>query len=276
MATRPLSESTTSRRTPRAEIPVRKISADDLKISLADGWRDFMEMRGDIIFLGILYPLIGFIAAAATLGGELLPLFLPIAAGVGLLGPVAAVGFYEMARRREQGLHSNWSHFLDVRKRPSFEEIAAVSGLLLAIFALWLLAAGFLYLVLFGWNVPSSIGGFLGEVFTTGRGWALILIGGAVGMVFAAIVLACSVVSMPMLVDCDVSAHDAVATSVRAARANQRLMLHWGIIVAALLVAGSIPIFIGLAVVLPWLGYATWHLYTRLIDRSGIPARSRD
>ena len=256
-------------------IPVRRISGADVNASLADGWRDFMEMRGDIIFLMILYPLIGIIAAVALTGGPLLPLFLPIAAGIGLLGPVAAVGFYELARRREIGLHSNWAHFLDVRKRPSFDEIAAVSGLLLAIFGLWLLAAGALYVALFGWVEPASAGAFLRDVFSTGEGWAMILIGGAIGLVFAAAVLVISVVSMPMLVDCDVGASKAVSTSIRASRENPGEMLRWGIIVAALLIAGSIPLFIGLAVVLPWLGYSTWHLYTRLVDRSAIPARKR-
>jgi uncharacterized membrane protein len=269
-----------------SKIPVRRISGDDLNAALAEGWADFLEMRGDIIFLAILYPLIGVAAAVATLGSPLLPLFLPIAAGVGLLGPVAAVGFYEMARRREMGLHSNWGHFLDVRKRPSFDEIAAVSGLLFAIFALWLLAAAGLYILLWGvwnppwlssfvWYDPHSLGEFVTKLFTTARGWALIVLGGAVGAVFGALVLAVSVVSMPMLVDCDVGAAAAVGTSIRAARENAGVTLRWGIIVAALLIAGSIPVFIGLAVVLPWLGYSTWHLYTRLVDRSAIPARRR-
>jgi uncharacterized membrane protein len=256
-------------------IPVRRITGADVTRSLADGWRDFMEMRGDILFLMILYPLIGIIAAVALTGGPLVPLFLPIAAGVGLLGPLAAVGFYEMARRRESGLHSNWGHFLDVSKRPAFDEIAAVSGLLLAIFGLWLLAAGALYVALFDWTAPASLGAFLAQVFTTAEGWAMIIIGGAMGAVFAAVVLAVSVVSMPMLVDCNVSASAAVTTSLRAARENPGLMLRWGITVAALLVAGSIPLIIGLAVVLPWLGYATWHLYTRLVDRSAVRERNR-
>src|SRR3546814_17791128 len=102
--------------------PVRTITRQDLRISLRDGWADFMTMRGDLIFLGLLYPLIGVVAATVTLGGTLLPLFFPIAAGISLLGPIVAIGFYELARRREDGLESDWSHFFAVPKRPSRSE----------------------------------------------------------------------------------------------------------------------------------------------------------
>jgi uncharacterized membrane protein len=267
--------------TPR--IPVRKISWADARSALREGWADFMAMRGDLIFIGLLYPLIGVLAATAIIGGPLLPLLFPLVAGIGLLGPIAAIGFYEMARRREQGLTSNWSHFLDVRKRPAIDDIGVVAGLLLTIFALWLLAASALYVLLWGfwnppwlssfvWYEPHSISDFLTRLFTTPEGWALIIIGNLVGLAFAALVVATSVVSLPLLVDCDVGASEAVSTSWRAARENPGVLARWGLVVAALLVLGSIPIFIGLAVVLPWLGYATWHLYTKLVDRSAIPA----
>ena len=243
-----------------------------------------MSMRGDLIFIGLLYPLIGVVAATAILGGPLLPLLFPIIAGIGLLGPVAAIGFYEMARRREQGLSSNWQHFLDVRKRPAADEIATVAGLLFAIFGLWLIAAGALYVLLWGWWNPPwlssfvwydshSIGDFVTRLFTTTEGWALIIIGNLVGLAFAALVVGISIASLPMLVDCDISASQAVSTSWRAARENPGVLFRWGLIVAVLLVLGSIPLFIGLAVVLPWLGYATWHLYTKLVDRSAIRPR---
>jgi uncharacterized membrane protein len=112
-------------------------------------------------------------------------------------------------------------------------------------------------------------------IFTTARGWTLIIAGAIVGAIFGWFVLALSVVSLPMLVDCDVSAAEAVSASWRAAHANKREMIRWGIVVTALLVLGSIPLFVGLAFVLPWLGYSTWHLYTRLVDREAIPARRR-
>jgi uncharacterized membrane protein len=113
-------------------------------------------------------------------------------------------------------------------------------------------------------------------VFTTPRGWALIVAGAVIGAGFGWIVLALSVASLPMLVDCDVSASDAVSASWRAAHENKAELFRWGLIVTALLVLGSIPLFIGLAFVLPWLGYSTWHLYTRLVDRNAIPNHRAD
>jgi len=257
-------------------IPVRKIGPDDLRRSLRQGWDDFLAMRGDILFAGLLYPLLGIAAAVLTTNMPLIPFLFPIVAGVGLLGPVAAVGFYELARRREHRLTSNWLHFLDVRKRPAADDLAIVVGLLVMIFALWLLAAGAIYVTLFGWGTPTSVTGFFSDVLTTSRGWALIAAGLGVGAIFGWIVLALSVVSLPMLVDCDVSASTAVSASWRAAHANKPEMIRWGLTVVGLLVLGSIPLFLGLAVVLPWLGYATWHLYTRLVDRTAIPNRRRD
>lgn len=254
-----------------SDIPVRRIAAADLNAALREGWSDFLDRRGDLIIVGLIYPIVGFAAAAVALGGDLIPLFFPIAAGIGLLGPVAALGFYELARRREAGEEAGWSHFLDVAKRPAWDSILAVTGILLLIFFAWLGAAWVLYAVFFQ-APPESVGGFLTALFTTPQGWGLILVGNLVGLVFAGIVLTLSVVSLPMLVDCDVGARTALATSVRAVMANKGAMLRWGVTVAVLLALGSIPAFVGLAFVLPWLGYATWHLYTRLVDRAAVPA----
>ena len=255
------------------EIPVRTLSSRDLNLSLREGWNDFLSMRGDLPFVGLLYPLVGIVTAWVTLGYNLLQLFFPIAAGISLLGPVVAVGFYELARRREAGLESNWLHFFDVFKRPSADQIGAIAMLLVVIFGLWVAAAEALYAALWGMP-PASIGAFLSRLFTTPEGWALIVLGNLIGVGFALLVLAISFVSLPMLVECNVEARTAVDTSIRAFRANKGMMIRWGVTIAVLLVLGSIPVFVGLAVVLPWLGYATWHLYTHVIDRSALQGRS--
>ncbi|MES2136703.1 MAG: DUF2189 domain-containing protein [Pseudomonadota bacterium] len=258
-----------------AKIPVRKIGNDDLNAALREGLDDFLSLRGDIVFAGVIYTLIGLAAVVMTTNGPLMPFFFPVVAGVGLLGPVAAVGFYELARRREQGQEVHWFNFIDVRRRPSIDDMGIVAGLLLAIFVVWLFAAGALYAAIFGLATPTSVPDFLRAVFTTPRGWSLIAGGAVIGAIFGWLVLALSIASLPMLVDCDLTAAEAVSTSWRAAHANKPEMIRWGVIVTGLLVLGSIPLFVGLAFVLPWLGYATWHLYTRLVDRERIPARRR-
>ena len=273
MATQTIPSASRDAKTGR--IPVRKITNEDLNLSLRQGLDDFKDLRGDLVFAGLIYTLIGRAAVIMTTSAPLMPFFFPVVAGVALLGPVTAVGFYELARRREKGQEVHWFNFVDVRKRPSVDDMGMVAGLLLLIFLGWLLAAGALYALIFGWATPTSIGDFLAMVFTTPRGWMLIAAGAVVGAVFGWLVLALSVASLPMLVDCDVSASEAVSASWRASHANKSEMIRWGIIVTALLVLGSIPLFVGLAFVLPWLGYSTWHLYTRLVDRDQIPARRR-
>src|SRR5690349_12323361 len=173
------------------EVPVRKITHEDLSISLRQGLDDFLTFRGDIIFAGLIYTFIGLAAVVMSTSMPLMPFFFPVVAGVGLLGPLAAVGFYELARRREAGQKDvHWFNFLDVRKRPAVDDLGMVAGLLLFIFFLWLLAAGALYALLFGWATPQSIPDFIAMLFTTPKGWALVVSGAVVGAIFGWVVLA--------------------------------------------------------------------------------------
>src|SRR4051794_7108674 len=163
---------------------IRTISDDDLRWSLRQGWEDFRDLPGDLFFAGLIYTLIGIAAVVMTTSKPLIPFFFPVVAGVALLGPVAAVGFYELARRRESGREVHWFNFIDVRKRPSLDDMGIVAWLLLLIFMGWLLAAGVLYALIFGWATPTSAGGFLSEVLTTARGWMLIVGGAVIGAIF--------------------------------------------------------------------------------------------
>jgi uncharacterized membrane protein len=246
---------------------VRRIQLADLKDALANGVSDFAAYRTDVIFLCIIYPVVGLVLASLAFGYGMVPLLFPLASGFALIGPVAAVGLYEMSRRREQGLHITWADAFGVVRAPAFGAILVLGLVLLAIFLLWLAAAYGIYLATLGPEPPVSVGAFLRDVFTTGAGWALIVVGVGVGLLFAVLVLTISVVSFPLLLDRDVGLYTAVATSVRAVMANPGPMAAWGLIVAAGLVIGSIPLFLGLIVVMPVLGHATWHLYRKLVPR---------
>ena len=253
---------------PTQPLPVRHITESDLSWALAEGWKDFRDKRGDLIFAGVLYPVIGLCAAVLARNDQVLPLFFPLVAGLSILGPAVASGFYELARRREEGGDASWWHFLDPLRGRSREGLLLLLTLGLAgLFLLWLAAAWLIYeATIAGYN-PVGAGQFVDRLLHTREGWTMIVLGNLAGLVFAIATLLFSVVSFPMVVDKSVDAPTAVATSLRAVQANPKVMASWGLRVAGLLFLGCLPAFIGLAVVLPVLGYATWHLYTRVVQR---------
>jgi uncharacterized membrane protein len=256
----------------RLEIPaIRKIAFSDLADALAQGWDDFAAMPSHAIFLCLIYPLVGIFLIGLAFGYSVLPLLFPLAAGFALIGPVAAVGLYELSRRREVGLDSHWTHAFDVLRSSSLPAIMALGLILMGIFLAWLGSAQALYQSLFGYLPPQSYSQFIQDIFTTAAGWKLMIWGNLIGFGFAVWALVISVVSFPLLVDRDVGAAAAITTSVRAVAANPVTMAAWGFIVAALLLIGSIPAFMGLAVVMPVLGHATWHLYRKMVEPDASP-----
>ena len=246
---------------------VRKIDTADLDWALAEGWRDFREKRGDLIFAGLLYPLIGLLTAAVVFNNRLVPLFFPLVAGLSILGPAVASGFYELARRRENGEDASWSHFLDPLRGRSRGGIGLLTLGLAMLFLLWVATAWGIYQATLAPLAPRGLDGFVQTLFGTRQGWAMILLGNAAGGLFAVATLVLTIVSFPLVVDKPVDAGTAILTSVRAVRENPTQVTHWGVRIALLLALGALPAFIGLAVILPVLGYATWHLYTRLVER---------
>ncbi len=251
----------------RLELPaIRRIGFHDLGDALAKGWDDFSAMPSHAIFLCLIYPLVGIFLIGLAFGYSVLPLLFPLAAGFALIGPVAAVGLYELSRRREAGLDSHWTHAFDVLRSSSLPAIIALGLILMGILLAWLGSAQALYQSLFGYLPPKSYTQFIQDVLTTSVGWKLIVWGNLIGLGFAAWALIISVVSFPLLVDRDVGAAAAITTSMRAVAANPVTMAAWGFIVAVLLLLGSLPAFIGLAVVMPVLGHATWHLYRKTVE----------
>ena len=244
---------------------VRRIGVADLRAALSAGWDDFLAIPTQMVFLCILYPIVGLVAARAATGSGLLPLLFPLTAGIALLGPVLAVGTYEISRRREAGQPASWLSAFAVLRSPAILSITLVGVMLLAIFVAWIGAARLIFDATTGNPTLSSPGALAMMVLDTPEGWRLLVIGNLVGALFAAVVLVLTVVSVPMLLDCHVSPAVALQTSVRAVRTNPAMMALWGLIVAATLLLGCIPLFIGLAVAMPVLGRATWHLYRRVV-----------
>jgi uncharacterized membrane protein len=249
-----------------AQLAVRTVTLADLKDALMKGIDDFSAMPSYALFLCLIYPVAGLVFGRLAIGYDVLPLLFPLMAGFALVGPFAAIGLYEMSRRREQGLDISWRHILDIRHRPTFGAIVALGLLLMAIFLIWLAVAQAIYVATFGYLPAASIPDFVRQVLTTPAGWTLIVVGNGVGFLFAVTVLTISVVSFPLLIDRDVGAAGAIVTSIRVVLANPAIMAMWGFIVAALLAIGSIPLLFGLAVVMPVLGHATWHLYRRAVE----------
>ena len=244
---------------------VRRIELPDLRDVLARGISDFAVYRTDVMFLCIIYPIAGLLLAWLAFGYDLLQLVFPLAFGFALIGPVAAVGLYEISRRREQGIEITWADAFGVVRAPAFGAILVLGLVLLAILLLWLAAAQGVYVMTLGPEPPASLGAFARDVLTTRAGWALVAVGVGVGALFAVLVLTISVVSFPLLLDRNVGLYAAVATSVRAVATNPGPMAVWGLIVAGALAVGSIPLLLGLIVVIPVLGHATWHLYRKVV-----------
>jgi uncharacterized membrane protein len=245
---------------------IRKIELSDLHDALRLGWEDFKAVPSHAIVLCVVYPILGLVIARLVLGYSVLPLLFPLAAGFALVGPFAAIGLYELSRRRELGEEPSAWQAIDVLYSPSFGAMLGLGALLLAIFGVWVATAQSIYVSMFGNEPAAEIPHFVNRILTTAQGWELIVVGCGVGFLFAVVALCISVVSFPMMLDRHAGAFDAMTTSLRAVAQNPVPMAAWGLIVAVLLVVGSLPLFLGLAVVVPLLGHSTWHLYRKVVE----------
>lgn len=254
-----------------ASYPIRRIGLSDLREALRLGWEDFQAMPSHAIVVCVIYPVLGLVLFRMVLGYSVLPLLFPLAAGFALIGPFAAIGLYELSRRRERGEEVDAWDAIKVLRAPSFGAMLELGVFLLVLFGAWIGVANAIYITIFGHAPAASIPDFATRVLTTPEGWSLIIVGCGVGLLFAVVALCVSVLSFPLMLDRHATAIDAIRTSLRAVAANPVAMAGWGLIVAALLVIGSLPLFVGLAVVLPVLGHATWHLYRRVVEPNPNP-----
>lgn len=254
-------------RIPRVASPplIRNISLSDLHDALRLGLQDFNAIPSHAIILCVIYPVVGLMLVRMVLGYSVLPLLFPLAAGFALIGPFAALGLYELSRLRERGEDVTAWHVLRVIGAPAFSAMLGLGTILLGLFVIWVTVANEIYIATFGYEPAANIPDFLSRILTTYTGYVLIIVGCGIGFLFAMAALCISVVSFPFILDRHGSARQAMRVSLQAVRKNPIPMTAWGLIVAILLLIGSLPFFVGLAVVLPVLGHSTWHLYRKVV-----------
>ena len=245
---------------------VRRIHAADIGDALARGVKDFGACRTDVIFLCLIYPIAGLIISRMASDYGMAALIFPLVSGFALLGPLFGLGLYEMSRRREMGIATGWADAFAVARAPALGAIMVLGALLFGLFCAWLFTANLIYIVTLGPDPPVSATALVRDALTTPAGWTMTVVGCGVGFLFALVALVIGVVSFPLLLDRNVGVRTAVATSVRAVLANPGPMAMWGLIIAGSLVMGAIPLLVGLAIVLPVLGHATWHLYRKVVS----------
>jgi uncharacterized membrane protein len=247
-------------------VNVRRIELADLRWALTRGMEDFGASRTDVIFICVIYPLMGLLLARLASGYDMLPLIFPLASGFALVGPLAAVGLNEMSRRREMGQRAGWSDAFAVFRSPAIGGIVLLGAILLMMFLFWLVLSNVVYNLTLGPQPPASLASFVHDVFLTRAGWTMAVVGVGAGFLLAVAALTISVVSFPMLLDKNVALETAVRTSATVVVRNPLVMAAWGLIIAVSLVIGSIPALLGLIFVMPVLGHATWHLYRRAVS----------
>lgn len=251
---------------PTAAVPtVRVIHIWDLREAVRKGLGDFWAMPTHVIFLCAIYPVAGLLIYSSVFAYDLIPLLYPLATGFALVGPFAGIGLYELSRRRELGLDTSWAHAFDVIHSPSLGPIIGVGVLLMTIFAVWIGVAHWIYVANFG-HQPLTPLAFAESVVSTRAGYTLIIVGNAVGFVFALVAASVSVISLPLLLDRNVGFGSAILTSLRVVATNPTTMAVWFAFVAGALFLGSLPLFVGLPIVLPILGHSTWHLYRVAVE----------
>lgn len=255
----------------KLDMPViQQISIADLGDALRRGTADFWAKPSHYVLLMLIYPIIGIVLTVWMNGWHAWTLLYPLVGGFALVGPVAALPLYEISRRRERGENPGWRDAMAVLRSPAMGSIVAVGAMLFVLFTLWLTSAQALYESLFGPSPPHTLDVLVNQILTQPGGMTLLAVGTGLGALFALVVLCTTVIAFPLMLDRDVGAYVAVETSFRAVMRNPVPLLAWGVIVGAGIFLGSLPLFVGLAVVLPILGHATWHLYRKLVGDASL------
>jgi uncharacterized membrane protein len=243
---------------------IRSIGVDDITAALREGADDFRAMPAFGMTIGAVFALGGMAIMYLAVAFDLVVLAFPLLAGFALVGPFAAMGLYEGSRRRDAGQTVGVGDIFDVRRATTSVNIFFLGFILLFSLFVWLRVALLIYALFFGLQ-GVALDQLFGAIFTTVNGFTFLIVGNVVGAAFAFVVFSITVVSFPYMLEKDVDPVTAVALSVSAVAKNTVPLAGWALFVGIALFVSWLPFFLGLIVVLPVLGHATWRLYKRMI-----------
>ncbi|WP_419181855.1 DUF2189 domain-containing protein [Paracoccus stylophorae] len=236
----------------------------DIAAALSAGWNDFRRAPAFGLLFSAFYVLGGLVLAAVALASGREWWLIPFILGFPLIAPFAAIGLYEVSRRIEAGQPLDWRAVLGVVFAQKDRQIPSMAMVILLLFMFWVFVAHTVFALFMGVSAMTNITSSA-EVFMTARGMMMLTIGTLIGGGFAAVLFAFTVVGLPVLLEREVDFITAIIVSVQAVAENPVVMAAWAAMIVILLAMGIVPFFLGLLIVLPVLGHASWHVYRRLM-----------
>lgn len=251
---------------PESPPALRKLHVGDIKQALQAGLRDFRRAPAFGLFFGAIFTAIGIVIFLQLVVWESAYWALPIAAGFPLVGPFLAAGLYEVSRVLERGESPEWASVLVAPFRQGSRQIQWMAFVAVFFYMVWVYLAHLIFALSFGLKPLTNIASSPDLLFSS-QGLVMLVLGSIVGGGLAVLLFSVSVIAVPMLLDRDIDVVTAMVASCRSVLENRGPMLFWGLIVAGTTAAAMVPLFLGMIVALPVLGHASWHLYTRAVER---------
>ena len=253
------------------DIPIPDVvGMDAIPTALRAGWRDFRRAPAFGLFFAAFYVAGGLVLAAVAMASGQEWWLMPFVVGFPLIAPFAAVGLYEVSRRIEADEPLDWKQVLSVVVAQKDRQVPSMAMVVLLMFMFWVFVAHTTFALFMGvsslTNVSSSP-----EILFQGRGLMMLLVGTLIGAGFASVLFSITVVGLPLILDREVDLISAIIASFQAVAANPGVMLVWAGVIAGMLFIGILPMFLGLFIVLPVLGHASWHMYRLLMPDDNLP-----